>query len=1687
METAPDIEESVVGQSQMASDSMSVSAPPPGELKEEGVDIAVSGEAAEQAAADMLGDDEEGLELGDRISLSGGRYNGTRGKIYYIDDDLIRILPDGLSDRLVDIPIVDGEIDPALKLEDIVILKKRPVPSFVEIFDIRAGQLAETFTASGEPGPEYMIKEANGELDKVLLEEETGGQVELEFAFRGIPRETMFAVIRSQEAPKAEKPENEKGQEEQAQAQAQAEEAEPEFDLEFLDEVEVPIFEEVAEIATSKRVFTDLAQKDDMLQDLIKRLDPAQQKNLRKISVLRRLVESMTQLRNDLVKYNRAGQATGTLPTSFDTLAQLLDNAEFPLAKQVVGVARSVYLDHSHEHIEAARAGQGGSDPMELTDKAVDINYLEDAVREGISYYETQLATPITANLGVSERKVPRWHTVWEGFFQNYFKVLPANTDGEKKATTSDKDVFRGELPMVSTEEATLTGIPNLEGADSRVLVSTDFIGKVPYSYVRSIGSRVANYGEKVATHVVEQADEAELYAYVLFPLLFIRDLGTTRTGQFALDMAQGAAEPKTMKMILEEGGDVSDIPTPNGILSVRPDGSSLGNIEIADWLKGQAIYGGGIADLMPFLRSFGLDSKELTVEQKAILNKKIELYQANVKKFLQGLRSKAKAQEEGAAQTIVNQLLLTPAAEEALFKILENEKLLLDAVADFGAHFPSYAKNDIARFAALYTQFQDLTVSVLGGSAEGVAIERRRVVRDQFLKSLRDALALQKKVEMSGQPPQPNPCEHVENLENIRKVKDNTDRMKIMIKFLNEYRGEKKDHWIECSVCNQHLLCEHEYLILQEYLHPREKDVIHKQLLLTFSGGEFNGKFICKHCGQPIADLEFDTSLEYDDAGNPMMGRAVLVDDDALADEEYAKVLAVENEEAVKIDFGGEDEALIYRTINQIAALMGVYPDRPSYMKMVSRVQGVLAKFPDRQRYALIQKAEEKSRKGRGEAAGDKVDYDIFINRNMVGLCGAALLIDVQTHMPDYVVRYTLQGCAKPEFTGFPMDKEEDKSGVDYISCAIASIMRRENPWDLTGFQAISSDVNRQKRIALFIFKFVKDLVNTPEVQQDIATKKQYLQETYGAEAQIGRPKDKIPEGFTPEQIVLPKVKAESAEAPIIDAAADPKQKARAWIIEGHKLARVYGKYLATSVLSEASCCYSPLMSPGEFWRTQVSMPALDRKSPPKGPRGSMLYVHMIPRPLDHLFGKPDASIMYRLFMRVCFQGPRVGLQHEPGYNQKCPWCGLQFPDDPRLPAPLPRFAKDGGTQKKYDEEYVTAINERAGAQIAALGNQGITVSKDSFDELLSQSNRRFLIPPMSVATIPSRMDNMRGLLTLNPPPFEDYLAVMNLTIEQVSALPPDADKAQIAIAFGALSEASVQFETNLSTRLGSDKYAALGELMSYSPRTLGESLRTYFLLPFQRAITKKGVSSLLAIQKRYDLSTETQGDIQKFLGAHLEGYTKIAAALEKSDFGRAKVREAIAKLSVVIPLFVKVLRSNIISGGPIGLEFIQRAIVSGILSEFIDPNHVPALDEGNAEAPARAVSAKANLPIQILGLLLNQFRGEGLNFTGEQIRTKIADRNEKEKQKVIKEFDVLDKEGKRLELMNKKLGLGRWSVGGTKVIWQYDEDQYVRDKVERAAAGISDDPRFQAEFSEFAPEGEGGYDVEQTAADDA
>ena len=65
------------------------------------------------------------------------------------------------------------------------------------------------------------------------------------------------------------------------------------------------------------------------------------------------------------------------------------------------------------------------------------------------------------------------------------------------------------------------------------------------------------------------------------------------------------------------------------------------------------------------------------------------------------------------------------------------------------------------------------------------------------------------------------------------------------MTEFFKKYQGTRDGNWINCNTCKEHLLCLHERLQIQAFLNPSEKSIIEKEIILKFSGGSFQGKYI--------------------------------------------------------------------------------------------------------------------------------------------------------------------------------------------------------------------------------------------------------------------------------------------------------------------------------------------------------------------------------------------------------------------------------------------------------------------------------------------------------------------------------------------------------------------------------------------------------------------------------------------------------------------------------------------------------------------------------------------------------------------------------------------------------------------------------------------------------------------------
>lgn len=1614
------------------------------------------------------------FELGDRVLVLGGRYDSTRGRIYYIDEERIRILPDGVSDRLIEILLLPDEegnvdLDPSLGIEKFLLLSKRSSPAFVAQINAHVGDLADTFSIGGEMGLTYTIQSVNEQEDSLVLIDETGGELrDIVLPFTGISLDAPFAVLRPRQPPL---PVTEGADAAEVAEAAAAEAQENSDEFELIEEIETEM-KGLQEIPSTRRYYPDAVQREELFKDMLQALDLPSQKNPKNQKAIRKIVELCMLLRNEVTRYSAAAEPIGSRSTSFQTIGELLRAVDVPLARPLLQAKRTLYLEHQDEN-----------DPIELPGKAVDIRYLADVLKESEEFLNSQFGGTTAID------SLPPTFLKLEHYFQRFcsLSIPDLAAGGEAITFMGDKEFLRAPGPTDLKEKLTdgLLLLPRNE--KGKVVPATaDYVGKVSFSLMKGLGPRSTRLRPKDPEgRRIESGDDGIMQGQILFPRATERSLGTTRSGRLAKDIAMSHATSTTMKQILQILGGIQEEATTGGILHVGPEGNTDGNVAIEDWLALQPFQIRGLGDALVELKNMGLAQKELTIEQQDILLRKLNQLRALLKQYITEERQLS---IKGLSELrLTSQTFLQGEALEEFLAVLAEEPLLNQRVAEWKSQYPAYKDCDIGIFAGVSGLMADLLVTALAGLPGPLAKERNRRVRDQFLEALRAAMAKAKKMEDAGELPQPNKCPHVRDLLVLRKVQDDGERMRLLARFLAQYKGGREDNWITCAVCKQYLLCYHEELRIQEFLRPKEKDQLRKELLLAFSGGVFQSHYMCKNCGQAMDDLEFDMNMEFDDDGRPMMGRAALEDRDAAAEDALDQFLKGPGEAADSFEalFKTETQRLVYKVARQIFDRIGIYANEPAYKRLVTRVEVELQKQPTQEEYARI----EEKKKAEAKAAGRPwkgVDYPVLINRNMVSIIGAHCLIEVQTHVPDLVLRYRLPGC-RAGFTGYPMGREDEKTGIEYIACGIASIKKNETPWNLTGFLRISNEKARQDAIAKFIEGFVRESLKTAVVQQLLTEKRAYYQGIYGSTEYVEHLPETVPSGFRPVPYVI--TPEEAAQAIVVAAAATPVEQCRAWIQTAHRVARQNGVYVRGSPFSETSCCFTPAEHPRGFWgEKEREFPKLPMKTPLRGRVSSEVILPFKPRKAVPLMTEPPESLFYRVFLNVCFDGPRKGYPHEPGYTNVCANCGFVFPESPYMPKAGMPITSDKTLLKEYQADIDSILDKGK----SALQTQQVTITRDTFNDVLDTIHNNFRVEMPEKVVPVAGVALLQEFADLTPEPFKGWREIMAATLEKIQRLPAKASEIDIAEAYGPLSDQMVGVIDEIQRRINLRSAETLRAIFGQSPAAVAETFRSYFLVPFQRLLTKFRTETL-RVQRSYELSKETKDDIHQILDRHFDFMGQLQKRV--TGYTATKLRWTKDRLAQVIPKLQTAIRAPFFPGGAFGTPYFVGALLGGILAEFMDPNSIPSI--GAAEGiPAVAVGTldtSARAPLQIVDMCLHRATVESLNFSEQQIRDLIAKKNEAEKLVFIGRFDKLSPEEKKVELMKKRLGLGEWAVGGTKAVYAYDPEQYEREREQRIDMGLGDflPPETGGGFDDDAMGGGGagaedGYDNLQTREDD-
>jgi hypothetical protein len=209
------------------------------------------------------------------------------------------------------------------------------------------------------------------------------------------------------------------------------------------------------------------------------------------------------------------------------------------------------------------------------------------------------------------------------------------------------------------------------------------------------------------------------------------------------------------------------------------------------------------------------------------------------------------------------------------------------------------------------------------------------------------------------------------------------------------------------------------------------------------------------------------------------------------------------------------------------------------------------------------------------------------------------------------------------------------------------------------------------------------------------------------------------------------------------------------------------------------------------------------------------------------------------------------------------------------------------------------------------------------------------------------------------------------------------------------------------------------------------------------------------LRVQKYYKLSENHTTLMNTILDTHtnyLENnilFDETGAPNPKLKKARMKFKQFIKTCSELLKYSTELRLSRIqydkkipMKSLELFLQEILRVFLIGPLGSFIQTEIGSGRSTFSEESDA--------FILQFVKTQCMNYKKEYLSYDPVAVRQKLEASKEREKQRFIGELDAKGEEERRVELLKKQLGIGRWAIGGTKLVYSYDPDQWDKNRME-------------------------------------
>lgn len=296
--------------------------------------------------------------------------------------------------------------------------------------------------------------------------------------------------------------------------------------------------------------------------------------------------------------------------------------------------------------------------------------------------------------------------------------------------------------------------------------------------------------------------------------------------------------------------------------------------------------------------------------------------------------------------------------------------------------------------------------------------------------------------------------------------VKKQNDIIRLYDRFCREPMEllTEDNGWKYCKESNTKLLPAFLYELALCFVTGGDYQLKLEQLCHTHGLMSDSGNAIVdKHSGYTVRAIDFAEEDGYDEAGFKLTTHAFI--EKGETDKVVENLMSMITGSGEKTVCESDRNQMICNLLDGIARQIG-HPlkDVRDYTVRVA------ASLCDK----LIDTEEKYTREAKKmeEKKGIKLPpYKKRMHQLTIIITAAAFFTAIQTESPSFNTKKTMPGCVK-SFKGFPLDGEEDLSGIRYMACILSKMEKKLEPWNSIDRMTVAMIEEQLKKILISAMK---------------------------------------------------------------------------------------------------------------------------------------------------------------------------------------------------------------------------------------------------------------------------------------------------------------------------------------------------------------------------------------------------------------------------------------------------------------------------------------------------------------------------------------------------------------------------------------------------------------------------------------